>query len=69
MRSDTTLVLDHAKVRALVRGLASSCGSALNSGLVVLGDRFGLYKTGQYGADQAGPGSPTTTLPIPRDSR
>jgi hypothetical protein len=36
---------------------ASRCGGLLNSVMVVVGDRVGLYKTGQYGA-HADDGSP-----------
>jgi hypothetical protein len=51
MSSDKTPTLVYKKTQAFLGGLASSCRRALNSLMVMLGDRFGLYKTGQYRTD------------------
>ena len=55
----------YTKTQAYLGGLASSCGSALNSVMVVLGDRFGLYTTGQYRTDRADSRSVLSTPPTP----
>jgi hypothetical protein len=39
-------------VRAFLTTAASGCGDWLNSVLVALGDKVGLYKTGQYSSEK-----------------
>jgi hypothetical protein len=35
----------------LLAEAASGCGGGLNSVMVILGDKLGIYKTGQYSSD------------------
>ena len=51
MSSDKMRTLMPMKIQAFVGGAASRLGHALNAVLVALGDRSGLYKTGQYRTD------------------
>jgi hypothetical protein len=51
MTSESTLSIKQSKVRAILGEAASGCGGLLNSVMVVLGDRFELYRTGQYSTD------------------
>lgn len=51
MTSDQPRVASRSKAQAILAEAASGCGSLLNSVMVVIGDRFGLYKTGQYSSD------------------
>ena len=52
------------EVQALLAEAASACGALLNSVMVVLGDRFGLYKTGQYSSDTEDNLSGSTEHPL-----
>jgi hypothetical protein len=38
-------------VHAFLARSASACGGVLNSVMVLVGDKLGLYKTGQYSSD------------------
>ncbi len=38
-------------VHAFLARSASRCGTLLNSVMVLVGDKLGLYKTGQYSSD------------------
>jgi hypothetical protein len=49
--SDQPRAATQREVRAFLAEAASGCGRLLNSVMVVIGDRFGLYKTGQYSSD------------------
>ena len=69
MSSHQTPTRAHTKTQAYLGGLASSCGSALNSVMVVLGDRFGLYTTGQYRTDPAETPGPPARRSRPSDDR
>jgi hypothetical protein len=51
MTSDTTVPIKRSSVRAFLVAVANGCGGLLNSILVALGDKLGLYKTGQYSFD------------------
>jgi hypothetical protein len=57
----TKMHVHRAKVRIFLGEVATSCGGALNSMLVVLGDKFGLYKTGQYSSEMHEPLAPPAT--------
>jgi len=50
-RTYRTLRVKHRRMRELFGGAASTCGGVLNSVMVRLGDRLGLYKTGQYSSE------------------
>jgi len=52
---EQTRPIKRTKVQTFLGKAADGCGSALNSVLVVLGDKFGLYKTGQYSSDMEEP--------------
>jgi hypothetical protein len=39
------------EVLAFLAEAVSASGALLNSVMIVIGDRFGLYKTGQYSSD------------------
>jgi hypothetical protein len=49
--AEPTRTINHSRARKLLGKAAGGCGGALNSLLVVLGDRCGLYATGQYRSD------------------
>ena len=56
MTAEPTRTINQSKVQNLLGLAAGGCGGALNSFLVVLGDRCGLYGTGQYSVvDVEGP--------------
>ena len=52
---EQTRPIKRTKVQTFLSKAADGCGSSLNSVLVVLGDKFGLYKTGQYSSDMEEP--------------
>jgi hypothetical protein len=49
--AEPTRTINQSKVQNLLGMAADGCGGALNSFLVVLGDKCGLYATGQYSFD------------------
>jgi hypothetical protein len=51
MMSNQPLPVQATEVPALVGKAARLCGGLLNSVMVVIGDRLGLYKTGQLRFD------------------
>jgi hypothetical protein len=51
MTSDQPLPVKQSEVQAFLTRAASGCGGLLNSVMVVVGDKLGLYKTGQYSFD------------------
>jgi hypothetical protein len=53
--AEPTHTISQSKVQNLLGMVGDGCGSALNSFLVVVGDKSGLYATGQYSVDVEGP--------------
>jgi hypothetical protein len=53
--AEPTRTISQSKVQNLLGMAGDGCGSALHSFLVVLGDKCGLYATGQYSVDVEGP--------------
>jgi len=51
---EQTRPIKRTKVQTSLSKAADGCGSALNS-VLVFGDKFGLYKTGQYSFDMEEP--------------
>ena len=51
MIAEPTRTINHSRVRNLLGKAADSCGGALNSFLVVLGERSGLYPTDQCSSE------------------
>jgi hypothetical protein len=51
MTSDQALPVQQSEARAFLAKAASGCGGLLNSLMVMLGDKLGVYKTGQYSAE------------------
>jgi hypothetical protein len=49
MTSNQPLPTKRNRVQAFLAWAASGCGDLLNSVMVAVGDRLGIYKTGQYG--------------------
>jgi hypothetical protein len=49
--AEPTHTIKQSRVQNLLGKAAGACGGALNSFLVVLGDKCGLYATGQYSFD------------------
>jgi hypothetical protein len=60
MSSKGTRTSPQTRIHAIVGGVADQFGRGLNSAMILLGDKFGLYKTGQYRTDRAEPGVPAT---------
>ncbi len=54
MTSDQPLPVQQTEVGAFLAQVASGCGDLLNSLMVILGDKLGIYKTGQYSSDTEG---------------
>jgi len=52
---EQTRPIKRTKVQTFLSKAADGCGSSMNSVLVVLGDKFDLYKTGQYSSDMEEP--------------
>ena len=50
-RTYRMLAVKRSVVHTFLARAASDCGSVLNSIMVVVGDKLGLYKTGQYGVE------------------
>ena len=57
MTAEPTRTINQSRVRNFLGKAAGGCGGALNSFLVVLGDKCGLYATGQYSSDGKRPAS------------
>ena len=55
MTAESTRTINRTKVQSLLGLAAGRSGCALNSFLLVLGDRCGLHGTAQYGVDVEGP--------------
>ncbi len=55
MTAEPTRSINQSKVQNFWGLAAGGCGCALNSFLLVLGDRCGLHGTAQYGVDVEGP--------------
>jgi hypothetical protein len=51
MTSDPLRTATPRKIWAFLAQVVSDCGGLLNSLMVAIGDRVGLYKTGQYSSD------------------
>jgi hypothetical protein len=49
--TEPTRSINQGSVRHFLREAAAGCGGTLNSCFVVLGDKCGLYATGQYKSD------------------
>jgi hypothetical protein len=49
--SDQPRPVKQSELRSLLAEAASGCGGRLNSVMVILGDKLGIYKTGQYSSD------------------
>jgi hypothetical protein len=49
--TEPTRTINQSRVRTFLGEALGGCGGALNSFLVVLGDKCGLYATGQYSSD------------------
>jgi hypothetical protein len=53
--AEPTRTINRSSVPNFLGKAAGSCGGALNSFLVVLGDKCGLYATGQYAFEEDEP--------------
>ena len=51
MTAEPTRTISQSKIQNLLDKAAVGCGGALNSFLVLLGDKCGLYATGPYSSD------------------
>jgi len=71
MTSDQPLPVKRSEVPVFLAKAASGCGGLLNSVMVVIGDKLGLYKTGQYSLDTEHDSPPvsSSTLCEPRDAQ
>ena len=59
---EQTRPIKRTKVQTSLSKAADGCGSALNS-VLVFGDKFGLYKTGQYSFGMEEPSAEITLPP------
>jgi hypothetical protein len=62
--AEPTRTINQSRARKLLGKAAGGCGGALNSLLVVLGDRCGLYATGQYSSEVEEPIVPSKAISI-----
>ena len=68
MTSDQPLPVRQSEVRAFLAKAASGCGGLLNSLMVILGDKLGIYKTGQYSSDTEDDSPGKLSYPAPTHS-
>jgi hypothetical protein len=52
-----------SEVRVFLAKAAIGCGGLLNSLMVMLGDKLGIYQTGQYSSDTEDDSDPGTLQP------
>ena len=52
MTSDQARPVKQSELRAFLAQTARVCGGLLNSLMVILGDKLGIYKTGQYSSEE-----------------
>jgi hypothetical protein len=63
MTADQPLPGVQSEVRVFLAKAASGCGGLLNSLMVIVGDKLGIYQTGQYSSDMEDDSNPGTRQP------